>query len=59
LASSHFTLKIPVAQIMVPTVENREGYIDYAQNWRCLRNAGSDADIANESTWELLIGARA
>jgi hypothetical protein len=59
LASAHFTLKIPVAQILNPTIANREGYVNWGQNWKCLRNAGSDVLIANEATFEFLIGARA
>lgn len=58
IASTNMTLKIPVGQIMAPEVANREGYINWGQTWRCLRNAGVDSDIADESTWELLIGSR-
>jgi len=53
-----FTLKIPVAQLLPYSIEDRDGLTSHSRQYRALRNAGSDSDIADESTFELLQGAR-
>lgn len=57
-SSTHLTLHIPVMQLMNAGIASREGYINWDQTWKCLRNAGTDSDIADEGTWELLHGSR-
>lgn len=58
LASANMALTIPVTQMLAPGIANREGYVNWDHTLRCLRNAGTDADLPDEATWELLIGAR-
>lgn len=55
---THFTLTIPVAQILNAAVANREGLVNWDQNFKCLRNGSANGTISAESTWELLIGAQ-
>jgi len=53
-----FSITIPQAQLMNPSVSDREGLVGWDYTVRCLRNGGSDSDIPNEATMELLIGSR-
>jgi hypothetical protein len=60
--SSHFTLDVPRAQALNPTIADREGLSAWEQNYKCLRNhngsAAANASIPDECAWELLQGAR-
>lgn len=56
--STNWTLSIPVAQLMPYSPTVREGFRAYEQTYRALRNAGSDAALQDEDTFELLQGAR-
>ncbi len=62
-ASSNITLYMPRAQLMPYTVAEREGKVNYEQNFICQRNhngaAAIEAAIPDEVTCELLQGARA
>lgn len=61
-ASSNITLYIPRAQLMPYTIAEREGLVNFEQNFICQRNhngnAVIEAAIPDESTFELLQGAR-
>jgi hypothetical protein len=59
IASTNFTLKVPVTQLMAPNIAIREGYVAWEHTLRCLRNGTTDVNIAPEAPWELLLGARA
>lgn len=59
LTSTNMELLIPVAQLMAPGIANREGYVNWEHTLRCLRDGGVNANVADEATFELLIGARA
>jgi len=62
-ASSHITVYVPRAQLMPYSLAEREGLINYEQNYICQRNhnglAAILATIPNEATFEILQGARA
>lgn len=61
--SSHFTLDIPRAQALNPSIADREGLSAWDHSYKCLRNhngsAAANGSIPDECTWELLQGARA
>lgn len=59
IAWGDFTLKIPRAQILTFSKADESGSIAYQMTMKCLRNGGSDSDIADGASFELLQGARA
>ena len=59
ISSANMTLYVPKAQLLSAGVANREGLINWDQNYKCLRNGSTFATLPDEVTWELLIGARA
>lgn len=59
LSFGGFTLTIPRAQILSYTETDLNGRLGYELTLKCNRNAGADANLADESTWQLLQGATA
>lgn len=53
----HWTFHVPDAQSLTPAMASREGLQAWALNYKCLRNAGTDSNIADECGWQLLQGA--
>jgi hypothetical protein len=57
-----YTLRIPKAQPISASLADREGLVNWDQNWKCLTNgttgALADADLTEEDTFELLQGSR-
>lgn len=56
-SSPHFTFHVPVAQNLSAAMAAREGLRGWASNYKCLRNAGTDSNIADECGWQLMQGA--
>ena len=56
-----FEIYVPVGQLMNPGSGNREGVHNWDLSIECLTNDATDGDtdLAEESTWEMLFGARA
>jgi hypothetical protein len=61
--TTNFTIKGVDAQLLPPSLADREGFVSWDRTYKLLRNgvAGSliDSDLTTEQTWEILQGARA
>jgi hypothetical protein len=64
VASQHFNLTIPKAQLINPALNNREGLVGWDQSYKCLWNGytGSttqgDTGLQPDDQWELRVGTR-
>jgi hypothetical protein len=56
--SANMEILIPVTQLLAPGIANREGYVNWEYTLRCLRDSGANANVADEASFELLIGTR-
>lgn len=52
-----YTLNVPVAQILTYSKTDLNGRVGYEVSIKCNRNSGVDANLANESTFQILQGA--
>ena len=57
-ATPEYSLHFPRLQLLSNAIAAREGYVNWDQTLKALRNGGVDSDIADEATWELLHGSR-
>lgn len=56
LELQNIKINVPVAQLISTALANREGLINWDQNYKCLRNGSTDSDIDDEATHDILIG---
>jgi hypothetical protein len=56
LELQNIKINIPVAQLISTTLANREGLVNWDQNYKCLRNGSSSSDLYDEATHDILIG---
>lgn len=59
LTFGDWTLTIPVAQVLSYSESELNGRLAYELSIKCLRNAGANASLQDESTFQLLQGATA